>query len=76
MTTRTSKKQMHEVNDLFRMTFGAGTGLESMNMVYAAGELDASKNAYIIRDGATIKYKSNNEAYLAACEMIFEADNL
>lgn len=68
MTTRTSRKQMHEANEMLRTVFGKG------NLVYAAGEYDASGHAYIMRDGEITKYKNNTEAYLAACEMVCDAE--
>jgi len=67
MTTRTSKKQMHEVDELFRATFPNGT-------VYAAGEYDASASAYIKLNGEVTRYASNTEAMEAALEMMFEHD--
>lgn len=66
--TRTSKKQMNEMSQMFRTVFGSG------NLVYAAGQWDASGHAYIMRDGEIIKYKNNTEAYFAAAEMICDAE--
>ena len=68
MMTRTSKKQMHEANEMLRMVYGKG------NMVYAAGELDASHYAYIVFNGETMRYKNNTEAYFAACELVCDAE--
>lgn len=64
---RTSKKRMNEIDKLFTDVFGKG------NMVYAAGEWDASKHAYIRRDGKLTRYESNTEAYFAAIDMMMKA---
>ena len=68
MTTRTSRKQMHEANEMLRTVFGKG------NIVYGIGEYDASGYAHIMRDGVVTRYKTNTEAYLAACEMVCDAE--
>lgn len=69
MTTRTSKKQMHEVDELFRATFEHG-------MVYAAGERDASGKAYIKVGGEWFEYRNNTEALEAALGMMAACDGL
>lgn len=65
--TRTSKKQMQEISELFRMTFPNG-------MVYAAGEYNATNKAYIRHNGTVTEYKNNTEAFEVALEMMAEHD--
>lgn len=67
MTTRTSRKQMHELDELFRATFPNG-------MVYAAGERDATSKAYIRLDGEWFEYASNTEAVEGALAIMAEHD--
>lgn len=63
MTTRTSKKQIHEVNDLLRMDF-------PHDMVYAAGEHNATTKAYVRHNGILTEYKNNTEALEAVLEIM------
>lgn len=69
MQTRTSKKQMHEANEVLRSIY-------PNDMVYAAGEYNASEKAYIRHNGIVTEYKNNSEAFEAATEIIFEADEI
>ena len=61
---KVSKKQMFYMDKAFRKALGSG------NRVYASGAYDGSRNAHVIRNGEVIKFKSNADAYAAACEMM------
>lgn len=67
MMTRTSKKQMQELNELLRMDF-------PNDMVYAAGEYNATSKAYIRHNGIVTEYKNNTEALEAVLEIMAEHD--
>lgn len=69
MTTRTSKKQMHEAEDMLRDEF-------PNDLVYAIGERDASGRAYILHNDAYYAYKTNTDAFMAVCELVFEGKEL
>lgn len=69
MTTRTSKKQMHEAEKALRAMF-------DNDAIWAAGEYDATGKAYIRHDGKVTAYCNNTEAYMAATEIIFAADEI
>ena len=59
-----SRRQMFEMDKAFHKALGSG------NRVYSTGVYDGSRNAYVIRNGKAIKFKTNAEAYAAACKMM------
>lgn len=64
MQTRTSKKQIHELEEVTRETIDASARL------YARYEYDATGKAYAYIHGERISYKSNSELFFAVLEMI------
>lgn len=69
MMNRTSRKQMHEAEKALRAMFDNDT-------IWAAGEYDATGRAYIRHNGKVTAYRNNTEAYMAATEIIFAADEI
>ena len=67
MTTRTSKKQMHQLDELLKATIPGDT-------VYAAGEYNATSTAYVRHNGIVTEYKNNTEALEAVLEIMVEHD--
>lgn len=66
---RTSKKQMHELDEIFRSTF-------DNSMVYAAGEYNATGKAYIRLNGEIMEYENNTAAFDAAVEILAKHDGI
>lgn len=64
---RTSKKQLNELDKLFHDVLGKG------NIIYAAGEYDASRHAYIMHNGKVTRYENNTAAFFAAVDMLMDA---
>lgn len=67
MTTRTSKKQMNELEIALRYDY-------PNDMLYAAGEWDASGKAYLVHGGEWYEYKNNTEAYHATARLVLDGE--
>ena len=68
MTTRTSKKQMHEAEKVLRDSF-------PNDMVWAAGEYNATGRAYVRHEGEIIEFANNTEALEWVLDAVTRNDN-
>lgn len=65
---RTSKQQIHELEELYRAT------VDPTALLYARNERDCSGNAYAVVSGHAVAYKSNTELYDDISAEIFRAE--